>query len=127
MGVPIVLFDSTVKALQNRYQEPGDDPFPVPQDERQEIVHQLWQLRVTVAGWWTMETDYLRDLLQKYIEVQSAEAVVLEKLAILKAKERRNGPRQEQIVERIKEVRAYNQAHREGRKTQYLGAGTQPL
>jgi hypothetical protein len=127
MGVPIFLFDSTVKAFHDARPAIGDDPYPEPQDERQEIVHQLWQLRVAVAGWWTMETDYLRDLLQKYLEVQSAEAVALEKKAVLKAKRKRDGPRPAQITERLKDVWTYNQARKEGRRRQYQASGVTAL
>lgn len=127
MTVPIYLFPSTVAAFMAARPAIGDDPYPEPTTEREEIVHQLWQLRVTVAGWWLEETSYLRDMLQKYLVIQSAEAVVLEKEAIRKAKARRNGPRPEQISERLRDVLDFNKAKRAGRQRVYQASGTTAL
>jgi hypothetical protein len=127
MGVPMYLFPSTVAAYKAARPPLGPDPFPNPQDEREEVVHQLWQLSIGVAGWWLEETSYLRDLLQKYLVTQAAEAVALEKAAVLRAKRKRDGPRQEQLAAALKDVLDFHKSRKAGRRRVYAGSGTEAL
>lgn len=97
----------------------GDDPFPDPQNNREEVIHQLWQCGVMVAGWWTMETEYLRDLLDKYLETQPQEALKMQKEAEERAKRQARGPSKAEISEGLKDVLDFQRAKAEGRKRLY--------
>lgn len=115
----IWLPNSAAKAYFENRQQIGPDPFPEPTSEREEIVHQLWQLRVAVAGWWLEETSVLRDMLHKYLETQPQEAMRMEKEAAERARRRANGPTRQQISESLRDVREFQQARVEGRKRLY--------
>lgn len=105
----------------------GADPFPEPKTNREEIVHELWQCGVWVAGWWLEDTEYLKDLLDKYKETQVKEAEQMEKEAAERVRRSLLLPNRAQISERLRDVRDFNQAKREGRKRVYQGSGTQQL
>lgn len=105
----------------------GDDPFPDPQTNREEVVHQLWQCGVMVAGWWLEDTEYLKDLLDKYLETQPQEAIKMHQEALERAERRAKGPTDKQISERLRDIRDFAVAKSEGRKRLYSGSGTEHL
>lgn len=123
----IWLPNSAAQEYFGRRQAIGRDPFPDPQTEREEIVHQLWQLRVTVAGWELEETGYLRDLLHKYLETQPQEALRMQKEAEERNARRKVGPTRQQISEGLRDVYDFNKVRKSGAKRVYQGSGTEAL
>lgn len=111
----------------SRRQSVGPDPFPEPQTEREEIVHQLWQLRISVAGWWTLETSYLRDLLHKYLQEQPAEALRMQKEAEERRERQARGPSRKEISEGLNDLHKFNMVRKSGARRIYLGSGTEAL
>jgi hypothetical protein len=122
------LFPSpAVDAYFERRQRSGADPYPQPQTEREDVLHRLWLTGVIVAGAELEETEYLRDLLQKYEVTQRQEA---ERMAEERAERVRKSlylPRPEQISERLRDVMDFNKAKRDGRRRLYAGSGTTSL
>lgn len=116
-----------VQEYMKRRQRVGNDPFPNPETEREEIVHRLWLMSVTVAGWWLEETSVLRDILQKAEVTQKAEAERMEKEAAERIRRSLLLPTQAQISERLRDIWSFNKAKREGRRQVYAGSGTQSL
>lgn len=110
-----------------RRRQMGADPFPNPQTDREEVVHGLWQAGVWVAGWWLHETEYLKDLLDKYRQTQREENERMEKEAAEKARKKLLGPTRPQISEFLKDLNDFQHAQRAGRKRVYRGSGTQQL
>ena len=102
-----------------RRQRQGDDPYPEPQSEREEIMHRFWLIGVTVAGWWLESTEYLRDLLQKYEVTQAQEAEEMERQAAERIRRQLLGPSQEQIAAGLKDVLAFQKRKRSGIRKYY--------
>lgn len=107
----------------------GPDPFPNPQTNREEVVHDLWEVGVMVAGWWFLETDYLKDLLDKYRQTQVEEARQME--ADRAEKDRRASvhvqPSKETVQEALKDALAYTKRKRNGIRKLYQGSGVESL
>jgi len=111
----------------SRRQAVGNDPYPDPQSEREEIVHQLWQLRVSVAGWWLEETSVLRDILQKQLEAVPQEALRMQAEAEERERRRATGPIRAQISAGLRDVYSFNKAKRDGRRRLYPASGVEAL
>lgn len=112
--------------FENR-QQVGRDPFPVPQTEREEIIHKLWYLGIGVAGWWLEETSVLRDMLQKYEVTQIQEAEMLLKKKQDRAVRMASQPTKAQVSERLRDVYGYNKAKQAGRRRVYQASGVESL
>lgn len=123
----IWLPNSAAQEYFSRRQAVGPDPFPDPQSEREEIVHQLWQLRVTVAGYWLEETSVLRDILQKHLETVPQEALRMQREMEERDRRRAKGPTRAQISEQLRDVYSFNQARKSGSKRVYQGSGVESL
>lgn len=116
-----------VHAYFESRQQVGRDPFPVPQTEREEIIHKLWAIGVAVAGWWLEETSVLRDMLQKYEVTQAQEAERLLAKKQLRAARMAVGPTRKQISEGLRDIYAFNQAKKTGRRRLYPASGITSL
>lgn len=110
------------KAYQARRPK-GNDPFPNPQTDREEIVHGLWECGVMVAGWWLHETEQLRDMLQKYQVTQREEAERMEREEAERIRKKLLEPPPEEIAAAIKDVLNWQKVRRTGARRVYQGSG----
>ncbi len=110
-----------------RRQRHGDDPFPHPENEREEIMHEFWLISVAVAGWWLEETSYLRDLLQKYKHEAAVEAERMEKEAAERVRRSLLLPSRAQIRDAVKDAIEWRKAKRAGIRRIYQGSGVESL
>jgi len=101
------------KAYQKRRPK-GDDPFPNPQTNREEIVHGLWECGVMVAGWWLHDTEQLKDMLDKYQQTQREEAELMETQEAERIRRKLLEPPEAEIAEALKEVLASRKRRRDG-------------
>jgi hypothetical protein len=131
VGVPFYLLGPSGKAayeaLQARRQPIGRDPAPSPRTEREEILHRLWLIRVTVAGAELESTEYLRDLLQKYEETQAKEAERMQAEAAERVRRSLHLPSRAKISEALRDVDSFRKAKRDGRRRLYQGSGVEAL
>ncbi len=114
-------------AYFERRQRVGIDPFPVPQTEREEIIHKLWWLGIAVAGWWLEETSVLRDMLQKYEQTQAEEAMQMQREREARLVRQAAGPTRAQISEGLRDIYSHGKARREGRRRLYPASGLEAL
>src|SRR4051812_10248333 len=113
----IILLPNHVGIQYKEYQKrrpKGIDPFPSPQNEREEVVHGLWECGVMVAGWWLHETEQPGDMLQKYQQPKREEAEKREKEAIERPRGKFLPPPQAEIAAALKDMLGFQKAKRSG-------------
>lgn len=91
----------------------GRRPFSNPQNEREELLNELWDLRVSLPGAGQMETEFIRDVVQRARTKHKEE--VARELAAAPVKRLSD----EQVAIGLREYIAQRDARLGGRKVYY--------
>ena len=96
----------------------GRDPFPTAKDEKETLIHRLWELKYAVPGAKGMDAQQLRDYVH-FAEERVAEDELAAKKEELDAKDKMADMNKDQVIGAMKEFLNWRAAKR-GEKGRYL-------